>query len=571
MHRIAAGEVIERPASVVKELVENSLDAGASRIGVELIAGGKGMIRVSDDGSGMSRADALLSAHRHATSKMRELADIEAIHTFGFRGEALPSVGGVSRMTIETQERSAVTGTRLSVEGGRAGLAEDTCRAPGTTITVEDLFFNTPARRRFLRADRSEFRYAAQIFSELALSSPDVGFSLSHNGNEQSNLQRGLSFTDRIEQVFGRDVVDRSVRVEMEESGIRLEGLIGTPEVARNSRVHQSLFVNRRPVSSRSLNHAIYSGYGGILPRGLYPFFVVFLWLDPGEVDVNVHPTKREVRFSREQLVHGVLSGAIKRHLLGFRSRAISTGEGGETASAGFQAPLGLMERAGTYSSREAVSQMCLPLTMSSAAADIEASNVDVEETIALWQVHRRYIFAPTKGGVLIVDQHVAHERIIYNDVMVRLVAGGTESQQLLFPLVLGFGPAEMAILREVEPLLVELGFGVREFGRDSIVVDAIPVSTRNWNADQVLRAVIDDCHEAMSRSSGSGDLLKDRLAASYACHTAVRAGDALTVAEMQTIIDRLFATDDPFVCPHGRPIVIKLSMEEIDQRFGRS
>ncbi|MBI4530639.1 MAG: DNA mismatch repair endonuclease MutL [Candidatus Latescibacteria bacterium] len=556
VRRIAAGEVIERPASVVKELIENTLDAKATRIGIDLLAGGKGMICVSDNGTGMSKGDTLLSVERHATSKMIELTDIETISTFGFRGEALPSIGTISRMTIETQERACDTGTRVVVDGGKVTSVEEISRSAGTTVTVRDLFFNTPARQKFLRGDQTEARYATQTFTEFALASPDVWMTFAHNGRELFHLEGGKVLADRLEQVFGAGLIHYTLPMSVDERGLKIEGILGMPEIARASRMHQSLFVNRRPVTSRILNHAIYKGYGGILPKGLYPFFVIFLWIDPAYVDVNVHPTKHEVRLSDESWIHDILSDTVKRHLLERRPMMAMTINGARVQS--IQQNVMTVEPPQTF----------LPLTTRERQKASEEWHDAAEgSTISLWQLHDRYIFAPTKGGLLIIDQHVAHERIIYDDVMSRFTGQGHEAQQLLFPLVLDFSPQEIAILRDIEPLLVQIGFGLREFGRGSVMVDAIPVHAGNWSADDVLRTIIDD----ILQSHGMGDLLRERLVASYSCHTAIRSGDRLSVKEMQTIIDRLFATKNPFVCPHGRPIVIKIPLDEIDQKFGRT
>ena len=601
-NKIAAGEVVERPASVVKELIENSIDAGALRISVEVAAGGKQAIRVSDDGTGMSKDEVALALERHATSKISSESDLESIVSLGFRGEALPSMASVSKMAVESRSSEDPTGTKVVAEGGKIKAIEDVGRDTGTTVTVSRLFYNTPARRKFLKGTDTEMRHITRTVADHALAYPEIDFTLMHSRREIFRLLRGSNVNKRVEDIFGSSVMKRTVPLCLDGKGIAIEGFIGDPDIARSSRLHQAIFVNRRPITSKTLNHAIYAAYEGLLPKDSHPFFAVFFQIDPRYVDVNVHPAKREVRFSDDQKVHDALYECVRS--------ALSTGglipqmdvpqvqeprtssppvRETQTESSPvyekqnrelFRSKLGEAPQEYLQSDlspkKDLSSQFSLPLSSAEKVLRSSVSKPQEEEIyhtpsehadVSLWQLHEKYIFARIKNGLIIVDQHVAHERIIYEETLKNLSEAPASAQQLLLPVTMELGIKEIEVLMEIIPLLEQMGFGMRDFGGRTVVIDAVPVDIMSsWGDGEVLKAIIDDIiQEGHPKSE-----YKEELAASYACHTSIKAGQRLSTGQMQTLIDRLFATENPFVCPHGRPIVVRMPIEELDKRFGR-
>ncbi len=553
VNKIAAGEVVERPASVVKELVENSLDAGASSVDVLVRKGGRELIQVADDGEGMSREDALLALSRHATSKITSEKDLEAIATLGFRGEALPSIAAVSRLTLSTKRKGDLAGTQIAVEGGVLKDVREVGRDVGTTVEVRDLFFNTPARRKFLRSTETELRHITQVVTELALSHPEVAFSLSHGNRRLMVLPKREGLLARMEDIFGRERMAKVVPVSFRTKGIQIEGAVGLPELARRSSSSQFLLVNGRPIVHRNLSHAVYLGYGELLPKETSPFFVLSLRIDPKAVDVNVHPTKREVRFSDEKAVFDAVVQAVKSAL---QSEAVVP-------------PLKYPEpHPRAEGVREAVEKYLtraqqIPLSLELPQPEEEPKE---HRSVPLWQAHNRYIFAQVKNGIIIVDQHAAHERVLYEEALRNLSGEKPRSQQLLFPAVLTLSPVEMRFLEESGPLLESLGFSIRILGRDVVAVDAVPAGLgARWRDGALLSELIGELAEG-----GTGTGLKEKLAAAYSCHAAIKAGEPLSPRQMQQLIDQLFATEQPFVCPHGRPTLIRVPLEDLDRQFGR-
>ncbi len=582
IQKIAAGEVIERPASVVKELVENALDAMANRVRVEVKAGGRQAITVVDDGVGMVREDAVLSVERHATSKMDSPSDLFGISTLGFRGEALASIGAVSRMTIETRPAEEAQGTYLVIEGGIRRELKAASRAVGTTISVRNIFFNTPARRKFLRHVETETRYITQSMVQLAAAHPRVGFGLVHQDRTILNLLPG-GRRERAGDLLGVDSKELH-EAELDEEGIEVKVFVSSPAHCRRSRGKQFLIVRGRPVYSKGLIQAVYRGYGGLLVDK-HPSFVVWLNLDPRQIDVNVHPTKREVRFADEKRVGEVIQAAVRKALEMPEVASFKYG-----AEAEFQ-PLKVGESPSSlFSSGESVNkgpqlvkaqstdQLSLSLLAPSKPATEEliksgeknevgeSALEDLEEAPAIWQVHNKYIIAPIKDGILIIDQHVAHERIRFEDALDQFQAEATASQQLLFPLTLNLDSVEMEVVREALGLFKGLGFGVREFGPGTILVESIPVEMKDWGEGEVFSKIINELlEEKQIRNT-----LQEAMAASYACHTSIRAGEKLSSKDMQVLIERLLKAREPFVCPHGRPIIVKILLTELDRMFGR-
>ncbi len=590
IHKIAAGEVIERPSSVVKELVENSIDAQAKRVSVEVKAGGRQDIIVADDGIGMSFDDALLSVKRHSTSKMKSPSDLFSVSTLGFRGEALASIGAVSRMTIETRSAEDNEGTRIVVEGGIEREKGPVARAVGTTISVRNIFFNTPARRKFLRHMETENRYITQNLVQLSAAHPDVGFELIHQDRNILDFLPGSRF-ERARELLESEP-DSLLETSLADEGIEVDAFVSMPAQCRRSRGKQFIVVRGRPIFSRGLNQAVYNGYGGLLVDR-HPSFIVWLDLDPRKIDVNVHPTKREVRFADERRVAGVIQAAVRQALNMPEMEVFNYTKSSEKETT-LKFSDGANEnkpQSRTYSSEANAlefnlsdgsvdeSQLSLSLLApslpggekvpgESPVSDSLGKEIlgDIETSPAIWQVHNKYIIVPIKEGIIIVDQHVAHERIRYEEALDNFEAEGVGVQQLLLPLTLNLNPVEMEVVREASDLFSQLGFNVREFGPATVIVESIPVELKNWGEGEIFHKMVNELLEEKEIRN----TLQEAVAASYACHTSIRAGENLKRDDMQVLIKRLLGAREPFVCPHGRPIIVKIPLDELDRLFGR-
>ncbi len=584
-NQIAAGEVVERPASVVKELVENAIDAGADRITVEIENGGRRRIRVADNGSGMGREDALLCIERHATSKISDVDDLDRIATLGFRGEALPSIVAVSKTVIETRRREDDFGTRLVIEGGVLRDVADAGRDPGTVVEVSGLFYNVPARRKFLKSEDVELRHIKRILSDTAVSAPGLHLSLSSGGIELFACHGTTDRAETLRQVFGDSLAKLMVPVEAEADGITVAGFVGTPDAARKTSSHQYIIVNGRPIVSRTIARAVQQAYGPALAGGMFPSFVLYLETDPGRVDVNVHPTKREIRIRDEYPFLDELRRAVAGVLRTMEAAPAFSGPDISGEMRGTVTPVTVyspppdrwhrdMPRADATGSvpgtRPDTVQQSLPLTQAPPPARGEpvgsGDEPEIWEGPALWQLKDTYILTAVREGALIIDQHVAHERILFEEILGQLKGGDTASQQLLFPLVLDFSVADWDVLEPMLPLLDRIGFGIREFGERTVLVDAVPAWYRGGQDEALFREYIDEMRLHGRISSG----FVEKVAAAVACRSAVKAGNPLSQEEMRSLVDRLFATREPFVCPHGRPVVVRLTMDELNRRFGR-
>jgi DNA mismatch repair protein MutL len=587
VRKIAAGEVIERPASVLKELVENALDAGSRRIHIDVVDGGRQKIRVVDDGIGMSRADVELSVERHATSKLNSPTDLFTIGTLGFRGEALASIGAVSRLTIETRVADDDEGTRITVEGGVRREFGAAAHDTGTAVEVQSLFFNTPARRKFLRHTDTELRYLTQSVVQLSAAYPEVAFRLIHNERQVLDLLPSER-RDRAAELLNAEP-DELLWVEGEtgaENALRIEGFITPPGRCRRSRSKQYLVVRQRPIQSRPVNTAIYSGYGSLLPHGAHPQYVLWLDLDPRNLDVNVHPTKREVRFAQESQVRQLAQEAVREAVRVPEASAFVPVRSTDVADS----PLAVDEKRpvfhvaegptiefGGESGRELDTeseQMNLSLLPSMSPTGEVLTRSEAGETAlvqarqsSVWQSHDKYLLLPIRDGILIVDQHAAHERVRYEEVQDMLTREGAASQQLLIPLTVDVSPVEMQAFRSSEQLFGQLGFGVREFGASTLLVEAIPPELRNWGSGDIFYQILSDLIDELEARSEA----RDAMAASMACHTSIRSGERLDPREMTSLIDRLLGAREPFACPHGRPILVKIPLTEFDRLFHRT
>lgn len=599
-NQIAAGEVVERPASVVKELVENALDAGASRVEVEIEGGGKRRIRVADDGVGMGREDALLSLDRHATSKIRNADDLRGVATFGFRGEALPSIASVSRLTLETRAARDEVGTRIRVKGGRITGVEDAARTPGTTITVEGLFFNAPARAKFLRAPGPESRAVSETLAPLALANPSVALTLRSGERVLLELSEGRDLRSRVGELWGDEAAGSMIPVEGQIDGMLLRGLIQRPDATRSGFRRAALFVEGRPFREAALLGAADRGYRTTIPETHRPWLVLFLQVPRGSVDVNVHPTKAEVRFRDRRAVERLVEEGVRSALEGEASAATFDEAGGAPSGGGSSeaddpsshaagGSLRVRERppdpksTGSTAARRAAGeptgQMALFLqggvedeTTDGAGeegGDGAREGVPTLEHPRLWQVHRSWILAEVRDGLMLIDQHAAHERILFERIMARFQEAGAEGQRLLFPLTIRLTAAEYEMVEDLEGLLNRAGFEVEGFGGDTIIVHAVPDPHPGFDAERCFREMIDELTHG-SELMRSARNQHERVAMSFACKAAIKAGQPLEPPEVQELFDQLFATELPFHDVHGRPTTVRLSRAELERKFGR-
>ena len=546
--QIAAGEVVERPASVVKELIENALDAGARSIRVELEDGGKTLIRVSDDGSGMDRDDARLALQRHATSKIRTATDLIGVATFGFRGEALPAIASVSRFELETCGEGE-EGARLRVTGGKLDETQDAVRQRGTTITVRGLFYNTPARRKFLRATATETRAAVEALTVLALTRPDVAFALTSDGRVLLDCPPATRLIDRVHALWGGELADTLLAVSHREGPLEVTGLVQRPAQARPAGRKGYVFVRGRPIRDPFILRAAEAGYRSTIAPGDRPSLLLFLDLPGDAVDVNVHPAKLEARFRDKFFVEKVVEEAVREAL----------------APLDAAAPLGSGPGAWGLGPGAGGSGIGVPLEFFSPAS---LGPRPQAPSPPLLQLFDTYIVFQAGQGVSIVDQHSAHERVLYEDVMRQLSGDGAPAQRLLLPLTLDFMPAELDAIDAHRELLTRIGYEIEPFSGRSIVVHTAPNPHPRFEAARCLQELVADL--AGGRFGGWQNRL-ERFAATYACRAAIKAGQALDADEMRQLIVRLLSATLPAHDVHGRPSMVQLPKEELERRFGRT
>lgn len=618
-NKIAAGEVVQRPASAAKELIENALDAGASEIHLILKQSGRALIQVVDDGCGMSRADAARCFQRHATSKIQSIGDLERLRTLGFRGEALASIAAVAQVELRTRRVGDAAGTRVRIDGGEAPRVEP-CAAPeGTSIAVRNLFFNVPVRRNFLKTPATEFKHLTETFQQLALANPQVAFALTHNDHEVFDLApaRTEDFLEALRHrtagVLGEDAAQALAPVDDASSYLAVRGFVGAPERHRRARSEQFLFVNGRYVESRYLAHAVRTAYGDGLPEGAFPLFALFLTLDPRRVDVNVHPTKAEVKFDDQSGVYGFLRDAVRQALgardlipafdkqdgtAKFSSFSMETDEHSRAERPRAARPSGSEDFADaprsprprptsfdqtsfdqkdrTQPRRNASlgafsDQLYSAPSGSTEAEDAPRARAEgAEETseAPVWQIGAAYVAMGAEGGLLVAHQQAAHRRVLYERALRRMAEGGAPSaaQQLLFPCQLDLDAAEAALLGEVLPELKALGFDLERFSGRTVVIRGLPADVAQQDEEALLRDVL------AQYADGSSDdrSRQERLARSLAERGAVRTGQLLSGEEMRALLRDLLRCEEPQTAPDGRTALIRLSKEDFDERFGR-
>ncbi len=569
-NQIAAGEVVERPASVVKELVENGLDARASRIDIQIEAGGKRRIRVSDDGVGMGREDALLALDRHATSKITTAQDLEGVRTLGFRGEALPSIGAVSRMSLETREAEEEVGTADRITGGTITKVEDHPRRPGTTVEAAALFFNAPARAKFLKSARAETRAVSDVVATLSLANPSVAFTLSSDGRAILDLPASRDLADRIAALWGSEEAATLIPVEGVLDGLEVRGLVQRPDAARPGFRRAQLFLTGRPFRDRALMRAVDRGYRTTLASGQRPWVFLNLSAPAGSVDVNVHPAKAEVRFRRLDAVEDLVERAVRDAM----DREDSSATLDTLAEGSPSSPAVVRERR-TSGSGQGAAETEAQMALFMAGAELPGMGDDatpeplLAERPRLWQVHNMYMMAETRNGLMIIDQHSAHERILFQRLMDAYESGGQTGQRLLFPITLKLGKAELAQVEALGGLLSQTGFEVEAFGDDTIIVHAVPDPHPYFDAERCLREMIADFAQGSELVRAARNQ-HERIASTFACKGSIKAGQRLSPEEMQELFDALFATELPYHDVHGRPTVVRLTKAELERKFGR-
>ena len=574
INRIAAGEVIERPASVVKELVENALDADSSVIDIALSAGGRSLIRVADNGFGMSAGELELAVERHATSKLAE-DDLVNIRTLGFRGEALPSIAAVSRMRILSRPRTGGDAHEIRVEAGRKQRVRPTAHSHGTVIEVTDLFFAVPARLKFLKSERAETAEAADVVRRLAIANPGVRFSMTSGGRSLVDLRAG-EFETRIHTIMGRDFNGNAVTVDAVREKLKLAGLVSLPTYHRAQANQQYVYVNGRPVRDKVIAGALRGAYADYMMRGRHPAVALFLSVPPDEVDVNVHPAKTEVRFRDPGMVRGLIIGAIREALAGAGHRASNT-VGADTISS-------IRPQTGSYQSRQQSWRPPPPPGFQEAQAAFEAfsppsgsgvtaapveDDLDTPLGAPRTQVHENYIISQTRDGVVIVDQHAAHERLVYEKMKAQLAVSGIATQPLLVPEIVELDAASAERLLDAADELAASGLVIDGFGAAAIAVREVPSLIAGGNIAKLIRDVADDL-DAFEASTGVQERV-DHVLSTMACHGSVRSGRRLKPEEMNALLREMEATPHSGQCNHGRPTYVELKLSDIERLFGRS
>ena len=590
INKIAAGEVVERPASVIKELIENSIDAGATEILIDIEQAGRRLIRIADNGSGMSKEDACIAFERHATSKISNDADLEAIRTMGFRGEALSSIAAVSQVRLLTSERTASPGILIEIEGGTLKNTSDAAASRGTSIEVMHLFYNTPARLKFLKSPATEFSHVLTAVSRQAMAYPSVRFKLTHNKKIVLDLPPARSALERVVHLYGNDVADNVFEFAGNSDSIRIAGFISRPAYTRANRMHQDFFVNGRTVRNAALTHALYSAYGDMLMRDRHPLGFIFIELDPALVDVNMHPAKAEVRFRNQTQIHDLVRDVIRESL---RTHGMPLTETSVVPDAYHER----VKDASAYYLERSIGKDCVekerrPFILYGRrqndiiATEFQGTSVPSDHTGVfdnlqsqtsifsegvlrpLGQIDDSYIIAQSHDGMAMIDQHAAHERVLFEKLQDQFVNGAIYVQNLLIPVQIELGPTQAGFLVEHLSELSEFGFFVDDFGNNTFIIKGIPSLLIDTDYKKLLLDVLDE----VTAHGQSGKLveLRDEMLSVMACHPAIKVNRHLDQKEMETLLDSLFQCRMPHTCPHGRPTVVRFSTTDIKKIFKR-
>ncbi len=590
-NQIAAGEVIQRPASAVKEIMENAIDAGATEIQLIVKEAGKSLIQITDNGSGMSDTDARMSFERHATSKIRQAKDLFSIKTMGFRGEALASIAAIAQVELKTRKADQELGTKIVIEGSEV-KSQEACQCnAGTSISIKNLFFNIPARRNFLKANATEMRHIVDEFVRIALSNPGLFFSLHHNGNELYHLPPG-NLRQRVVGLFGNKINQKLVPISEDTEFLKMEGFIGKPEFAVQSRGEQFFFVNNRFIKSGYLHHALMASYEGLLPEKALPLYIIFIDIDPKMIDINVHPTKQEIKFEDERMLYNFMKVSI-RHALGqysitptldfdqskaFSHRSsTSTSDSKESSFGNYPAQanpgsglakknLGNWEK--LYKGLENIEVPNQNVTQHETIQSKwteETGDDFATEKKTPYQLHNRYIISPIKSGFLLIDQQAAHERILYEQFLSNLENQNQHTQAQLFPTNINVNTQDAESLKELLPDINTMGFDLKEFGKNSFILQGIPAEcSPNFDAEQLIHQLLEQYKMNIEFKSN----IKEGIAATLASSAALKRGVKMSEEEINSLIDKLFACKEPYQNPYGRKCFLKYDLEELDKRF---
>jgi len=613
-NKISAGEVVQRPASVVKELLENAIDAGASKITVAIKDAGKELIRIVDNGAGMVREDAFLCVERFATSKITGVEDLDSLQSLGFRGEALASISSVSHFELKTRTAKATLGLRLRYEGGILAEESGVQGEQGSTITVRNLFYNVPARRKFLKSNATEYNHIFEIVKSFVLAYPEIEWRM-YSDDEELFHVKSPDILERLNVFYGDDFASGMIELSEENDYLSIRGFLGKPAMQKRRKLDQYFFINRRVVQNRMLSQAVQQAYGDLLVERQTPFALLFLAIDPSRVDVNVHPAKLEIRFDDERNVRNMFYPVVKRAIQlhdfspdlevaesdqllsgqiresAFRKlsfpdiphRAMTTDDLYRNYREGAfsqppEAPLSPLHQAALFSNPASAGYTLLDRGLREGDEGLSSfllaplydddalpNPKDAEPKI--WQLHNKYLICQIKTGLMIIDQHVAHERVLYERAVDVMNQNVPNSQQLLFPQKVEFRPWEYEIFEEIRDDLYRLGFNLRLFGNKTIMIEGVPQDVKPGTEVTILQDMIAEYQDNASKLKLEK---RDNLAKSYSCRNAIMAGQKLSLEEMRSLIDNLFATREPYSCPHGRPVIIKLSLDQLDKMFGR-
>ncbi|WP_396145041.1 DNA mismatch repair endonuclease MutL [Flavobacterium sp.] len=603
-NQIAAGEVVQRPASVVKELLENAVDAGATDIKLIIKDAGKSLVQVIDNGKGMSVTDSRLCFERHATSKIRQAEDLFSLHTKGFRGEALASIAAIAHVEMKTKQEQDELGTHIIIEGSKFVSQDPSVLPKGTSFAVKNLFFNIPARRNFLKSETVEFRHIVDEFQRVALAHPNIYFTMYHNGSEMFNLPNS-NYRQRIVNVFSGKTNEKLVPIQEETEIVTIEGFVGKPEFAKKNRGEQFFFVNDRFIKSGYLHHAVMAAYEGLLPNGSQPTYFIYLNVPPNTIDINIHPTKTEIKFDDEHALYAILRSTIKHSLGQFNVAPVLDFDRDPNLDTPYQYQNKTAEYptvqvdstfnpfadekpskqfsggSNSYKKQEVAGSNweSLYVGLKNDTSEVETFSFESEEVTAslfdekeeeqtinrTYQIHKKYIVSPIKSGMVIMDQGRAHQRILYEQFLTNMTVHQASSQQLLFPLQMYFSNNELKLIAELQPSLENTGFVFEAFDTDSIHISGIPVNTTESEISMVLEQLLSDLQDGIPDSSFSQN---DTIAKSMAKSLAVKTGTYLTEKEQENLVNNLFACKEPNVSPFQKPTFITMRVEDIDKRF---
>ena len=567
--QIAAGEVIEGPCSVVKELLENSIDAQSSSISIIIVEGGIEKIHIIDDGHGMTQDDLKNAFKRHATSKISNIEDLNNISTLGFRGEALPSIASVSQLKAASVHESSINeGLELIIHGGELLREKSKVKNKGTTIEVSNLFYNIPARKKFLKTINTEKRKIIKLVKEYVIANPSISFSLESDGKEVLKLKKS-DLKSRIIDLYGSQMSSNILSLRNTKDLYEIYGFIGNLNTVKKSKGNQYIFVNGRSINSRLLSSAAFTAYDSTIKRGEFPFFAIFINMPPELVDINVHPAKREVRFTNEWQLYHLIKSSFSTTLKDILNVIPSMYKSLDNSPNLKYDKNIILPFPNSSSNLEKTNNSEIDvdiLKVNKRLEKIHNINKNDAPDKPIWQIHNKYLITEINSGIIIIDQHVAHERVLYEQANLAVNGSGLPSQSLLFPETIKFTHEEYLLFPKVLPYLIKIGFNIREFGENTIIIEGVPSDMQVGKEVEVLKEIVEKYNETKEINSS----FIDYMTSTYACKAAVKAGDKLSLHERKFLIDKLFATEHPYFCPHGRPIIINLSIDELDKRFER-